>query len=80
MWGSFQQLSDKNQAVLHDILEDAAKRARGVARLRSGYRNRERRLVARQHNGKAVSGSLGAERDVASADLGDVGCSAARGQ
>ena len=27
VWGSFQQLSDKNQAVLHDILEDAAKRA-----------------------------------------------------
>ena len=27
VWGSFQQLSDKNEAVVHDILEDAAKRA-----------------------------------------------------
>jgi putative endopeptidase len=27
VWGSFQQLSDKNEAVVRDILEDAAKRA-----------------------------------------------------
>ena len=27
VWGSFQQLSDKNEAVVHDILDDAAKRA-----------------------------------------------------
>lgn len=27
VWGSFQQLSDRNEAVVHDILEDAAKRA-----------------------------------------------------
>jgi putative endopeptidase len=27
VWGSFQQLSDKNEAVVHDILEDAAVRA-----------------------------------------------------
>jgi putative endopeptidase len=27
VWGSFQQLSDKNEAVVHEILDDAAKRA-----------------------------------------------------
>jgi putative endopeptidase len=30
VWGSFQQLSDKNEAVKHDILEEAAKKAPGA--------------------------------------------------